>query len=77
MASDNRLRAVDWVLESLVELATNAGVVRVLVHLKDRRGNVHSHAAVHVGRVQGQVVHLQHQLGQGEEFELLGGCALG
>ena len=77
MASDNRLRAIDWVLKSLVELATNACVVRVLVYLEDRRGGVHSHTAVHVGGVQGQVVHLQHQLGQGEKFDLLGGSALG
>ena len=37
---------------------------------------MHRHAAVHVGGVQGQVVHLQHQLGQREEFDLLGGSAL-
>ena len=63
MAPDNRLRAMDWVLKSFVELATNAGVVRVLVRLEDRSGDVHSHTAFHVGGVQGQVVHLQHQLG--------------
>ena len=38
---------------------------------------MHRHAAVHVGGVQGQVVHLQHQLGQKEDFDLLGGSALG
>ena len=64
MASDNRLGAIDRVLKSLVELATNASVVRILVRLEDRRGDVHSHTAVHVGGVKGQVVHLQHQFGQ-------------
>ena len=60
-----------------MELAPNATIVRVLVRLQDRSGNVHRHTAVHVCGVQGQVVHLQHQLGQGEEFDLLGGGALG
>ena len=76
MAPNNCLIAMDWVFKSLVELAANATIVQVLVNLKDWCCDVHPHAAVHVGGVQGQVVHLQHKLGQKEEFDLLKGSAL-
>ena len=38
---------------------------------------MHGHTALHVGWIKRQVVDLQHQLGQGEEPDLLGGRALG
>ena len=77
MPPDDRLGTVHWVVKSFVELATNAGIVGVLVSLENRGGNMHGHAALHVGWIKRQVVDLQHQLGQGEEPDLLGGRALG
>ena len=66
MPPDDRLGTVHWVVKSFVELAANAGIVGVLVSLENRGGNMHGHAALHVGRIKRQVVDLQHQLGQGE-----------
>ena len=77
MPPDDRLGTVHWVVKGFVELAANAGIVGVLVSLENRGGNMHGHAALHVGWIKRQVVDLQHQLGQGEEPDLLGGRALG
>ena len=77
MPPDDRLGTVHWVVKSFVELAANAGIVGVLVSLENRGGDMHGHAALHVDRIKRQVVDLQHQLGQGEEPDLLGGRALG